>query len=87
MSYPRKMEKHLHHKRKYTTIKKPTKMQTTQNFDLFVTYREGFDMMTQNNNKNQIVVHEKPSSTQNSMSPPFFLDSVRNENFLPPLKD
>ena len=45
--------------KKITCCKKPTQMHTTQYPDLFVTYREGFNM--NNGFKNPIVVDEDPS--------------------------
>ena len=56
--------------------KKPTQLDTTQYLDLFVIYREVFNMNS--GKKNQILVDEDASFSQQSMSSSLVFDSVKN---------
>ena len=60
-------------------------MHTTQYHDLFVTYREGFNLTT--GNKDTIVADENPLFSRQSISSPLLFDSVKNKIHYPPLKD
>ena len=60
--------------------KKPTRMKTTQYPDLFITYREGFNLNT--GSRNPIVVDEDLTFSKHSISSPLVFNSVKNTVFL-----
>ena len=60
-----------------TLCKNPTPMQLNLYHDWLDTYREGFDMNTEN--KNPIIVDEDPSPTQSSMSSPLAFELVQQK--------
>ena len=62
---------------------KATQRHLTQYLDLFVTYREGFNMNT--GNRIAIVIDENPSFIHQSMSSTLVFDSVKIEEYFLPL--